>query len=248
VLVSDDLPAEIEYVPSSLRLEERNLTDMEDADEGTVRNRRLEVRLSEVAPNEIVKISFSARLTGKAPAGIGVINGAVVSGQNVTATSSTTAVVVVDPFGVVFSGRGGAASPVPNASVQLLLDQAGANPLQLPAGAGFTPNTDNTNPFQTDGQGHFNFALQAEQLGSPGAPVRYFMKVAAQGYITRMLELSVRPTSNGLFVMSVSALDGQPLARAGSFELVNEPVEINDLAALAFNIPMFEQRGLEINK
>jgi uncharacterized repeat protein (TIGR01451 family) len=248
VLVSDDLPAEIEYVPSSLRLEERNLTDMEDADEGTVRARRLEVRLNEVAPNQIVKISFSARLTGKAPAGIGVINGATVSGQNVTAVSSTTAIVVVDPFGVVFSGRGGAASPVPNASVELLQDQAGANPLQLPSGAGFTPNTDNTNPFRTDGQGHFNFALQPEQLGSLGAPVRYFMKVTAQGYITRMLELSMRPASNGLFVMSVSALDGQPLARAGGFELVNEPVEINDLAAVAFNIPMFEQRGLEINK
>jgi trimeric autotransporter adhesin len=248
VVVSDDLPAEIEYVPSSLRLEENSLTDAEDADEGLVRNRRLEVHLSEVVPNQVVRISFNARLTGKAPAGVGIINGATVSGQNVVATSSTTAVVVVDPFGVVFSGRGGAAAPVANASVEILLDQAGANPLRIPAGAGFTPNTDNTNPYLTDGQGHFNFALLPEQLGSLNAPVRYFMKVAAQGYITRMLELSVRPGNNGLFVMSVSALDGQPLAQAGSFELVNEPVEITDLAAIAFNIPMFEQRGLEINK
>lgn len=248
VLVSDDLPAEIEYLPSSLRLEENSLTDVEDADQGLVRNRRLEVRLSEVVPNQVVKISFNARLTGTAPAGVGVINGAVVAGQNVAATSSTTAVVVADPFGVVFSGRGGAASPVPNARVELLLDQAGALPLQIPAGAGFTPNSDNSNPFQTDGQGHFNFALRPDQWGSTGAPVRYFMKVAAEGYITRMLELSVRPAGSNLFVMSVSALDGQQLARAGGFELVNEPVEIKDLAAIAFNIPMFEQRGLEINK
>ena len=249
VLVSDDLPAEIEYVPSSLRLEENNLTDAEDADQGMVRNRRLEVRLSEVAPNQVVKIYFDARLTGRATAGVGIINGAVVSGQNVAAASSTTAVVVVDPFGVVFSGRGGAAAPVANARVEILLDQAGANPLQIPAGAGFTPNTDNTNPYLTDGQGHFNFALQPEQLGTLNAPSRYFMKIAADGYITRMLELSVRPaSSNGLFVMNVSALDGQPLAQAGGFELVNEPVEIKDLAAIAYNIPVFEQRGLEINK
>jgi uncharacterized repeat protein (TIGR01451 family) len=248
VVISDELPAEIEYMPASLRLAERNLTDADDADEGVIRNRRLEVHLSEVAPNQVVKISFSARLTGKAPAGLGVINSAVVSGQNVAAVSSTTAVVVVDPFGVIFSGRGGAASAISGARVELLLDQAGSADLQLPSGAGFAPNTDNVNPFQSDGQGHFNFALLPEQLSSVTAPARYFMKVTAHGYITRMLELSLRPGSNGLFKMSVSALDGQPLARAGSFELVNGPVEIDGLAAIAFNLPVFEQRGLEINK
>lgn len=248
VLVSDDLPAEIEYLPSSLRLEENSLTDVEDADQGLVRSRRLEVRLGEVVPNQVVKISFGARLTGTAPAGVGVINGAVVAGQNVAATSSTTAVVVVDPFGIVFSGRGGAAAPVPNARVEILLDQAGTLPLQIQTGAGFTPNTENTNPYLTDGQGHFNFALRPEQQGSTNSPARYFMRVSAPGYITRMLELSLRPGTSGLFIMSVVALDGQPVARAGGFELVNEAVEINDLAAIAFNIPMFEQRGLEINK
>ncbi|MBA2735033.1 MAG: DUF11 domain-containing protein, partial [Acidobacteria bacterium] len=224
VLISDDLPAGIEYVPASLRLEERSLSDIEDADEGMIRNRRLEIRLSEVAPDQIVRISFSARLTGNAPAGVGVINGATVSGQNVTATSSTTAVVVIDPFGIVFSGRGGAASPIPNARIEIFQDQATANPLQIPASAGFAPNTENVNPFLSDGQGHFNFILQSQQLGSLNAPARYFMKITAQGYITRLLEINVRPASDGLFVMSVSALDGQPIARAGSFELVNEPV------------------------
>lgn len=248
VLVSDDLPAEIEYVSSSLRLEEHSLTDIEDADEGMVRNRRLEIRLSEVAPDKIVRISFDARLTGNAPAGVGVINGATVSGQNVTATSSTTAVVVIDPFGIVFSGRGGAAAPVSGARVEILLDQATATLLQIPAGAGFTPNTENTNPFLSDGQGHFSFALLPQQLGSVNVPARYFIKVSAQGYITRMLEINIRPSSDGLFIMTVNALDGQPIARAGSFELVNEQIEISNLAAVAFNIPMFEQRGLEINK
>jgi uncharacterized repeat protein (TIGR01451 family) len=248
VLISDDLPAEIDYVPSSLRLEEHSLTDAEDADEGMIRNRRLEVRLSEVAPDKIVHISFSARLNAGASAGVGVVNSAVVSGQNVAATSSTTAVVVVDPFGIVFSGRGGAAAPVANARVEILLDQATATPLQIPAGAGFAPNAENTNPFLSDGQGHFNFTLLPQQLGSLNAPARYFMKVTAQGYITRMLELNIRPTSDGLFLMSVNALDGQPIARAGGFELVNEQIEISNLAAVAFNVPMFEQRGLEINK
>jgi uncharacterized repeat protein (TIGR01451 family) len=250
VLVSDDLPAEISYVADSLRLEERPLTDTADADEGTLLNdnRRLEIRLSEVAPDQVVRISFKARLTGNAPAGVGVINGAVVSGQNLVPTKSTTAVVVVDPFGVVFSGRGGSAAPIAGASVAILLDQDGANPLQIPAGLGFIPNTENVNPYPADGQGHFSFAFRPDQLGSASAPARYFMKVTARGYITRMLELTVRPTEAGLFAMSVRALDGQPLAKPGGFELVNEDTLINNIAAVALNIPMFEQRGLEINK
>jgi uncharacterized repeat protein (TIGR01451 family) len=248
VLISDDLPAGVEYVASSLRLEERDLTDAEDADEGTIRSRRIEVRLSEVAPNQIVRLSFKARLNGSTPAGVGLTNIAAISALNAAPVQSTTAIVVVDPFGIVFSGRGGAAAPVAGARVEILTDQEGTNHLQIPAGVGFVPNTNNDNPYPTDAQGHFSFAFLPEQLGSQTAPARYFMKVTAHGYITRMLDLGIRPVSDGLFAMTVSALDGQPLARAGGFELVNEPIEINDLAAVALNIPMFEQRGLEITK
>jgi uncharacterized repeat protein (TIGR01451 family) len=248
VLVADDLPAEIDYVPASLRLDERSLTDADDADEGVVRNHRLEVRLSEVAPNQIVRVFFKAKLVGNAPAGVGISNSAQISAQNAQLAESTTAVVVVDPFGVVFSGRGGAASPIPGARVEILQDQASTDPLPIPAGVGFSPNTQNTNPFATDAQGHFSFALLPEQLGSTSVPARYFMKVTAGGYITRMLQLTVRPADLGLFTMTVSALDGQPLAQAGSFELTTDPVQIANLASVALNIPMFEQRGLEINK
>lgn len=248
VLVSDDLPTAIEYVAGSLRLEAGSLTDAEDADEGTVRDRRIEVRLSEVAPNQIVRISFKARLTGNVPAGVGVNNSAALSAQNATPAQSTIAVVVVDPFGIVFSGRGGAAAPIPGARVEIFVDQAGGSLLQIPSGVGFAPNTNNDNPYATDPQGHFSFAFLPEQLGSANTPARYFIKVSAPGYISRLLEINVRPVSTGLFAMNVNALDGQPLARAGGFELVTEAVEISDLAAIAFNIPMFEQRGLEISK
>ena len=44
------------------------------------------------------------------------------------------------------------------------------------------------------------------------------------------------------------ALDGQPLAIAGGFTLVREDVAIDNLADLAFNIPVFEEHGLEIVK
>jgi uncharacterized repeat protein (TIGR01451 family) len=248
VLIADDLPAQIEYVPNSMQLADRALSDANDSDEGTFVNHRIEVRLTEVAPNEVVRVSFKARLVGNVPGGVGINNTAIITGQNVTQTESTTAVVVVDPFGEVFSGRGGAAAPIPGARVEILMDETGTNHLQIPSGVGFTPNTNNDNPYPTNAQGHFSFAFLPEQLGNTATPARYYLRVTSPGYITRMLQLLVHPTGTGFFVMNVSALDGQPLASAGGFDLVNDNIQINDLADVALNIPMFEQKGLEINK
>ncbi|HEX8710026.1 MAG TPA: hypothetical protein VF723_17425 [Pyrinomonadaceae bacterium] len=248
VLLSDELPQGIDYVAGSLRLEERGLTDAADADEGQLSGRRLEVRLAQVVPDQVVRISFMARLNGSAPAGVGVVNEAALSADNASAIKSTTAVVIVDPFGMVFAGRGGGNAPVAGARVELLLDQSGTNHLQLQPGAGFSPNARNENPFATDAAGHFSFALLPGQLGTGGAAAHYFMKVTAAGYVTRMLDFTLRPASAGLFALTVRALDGQPLARAGSFELVNEDVQLDNLAAIVLNVPMFEQRGLGITK
>ena len=44
------------------------------------------------------------------------------------------------------------------------------------------------------------------------------------------------------------ALDGQPIAVAGGFTLVRQDVQIDALADIAFNIPVFEEHGLEITK
>jgi uncharacterized repeat protein (TIGR01451 family) len=249
VVLSDDLPAALEYVADSLQLETRNLSDAQDADEGYVANNRVLVKLAtEVAPSELVYVSFKARLKGSAPAGVGLVNVANFTGLNFPSTQSSAAVVLIDPFGIVFAGRGGSASPIPGANVEVLLDQNGASRLPSVPDVGFTPNAHNDNPFLTDGLGHFSFALTPEQLGTQTNPARYFMRLTAQGYSTRMLEVTVRPAQAGLYALLVHALDGQPLARAGGFDLVREDVSIADLAAMAFNIPMFEQHGMEITK
>jgi uncharacterized repeat protein (TIGR01451 family) len=247
VVVTDDLTDHIDYIPGSLSLENRSLTDAQDTDEGSAQASRLVVQLTEVLPGQIVNISFRATLNGTTPRGVGLINFAEVTGQNIVATRTTTAVVVVDPFGTVFSGRGGAVSPIPGAVVEFLLDQATGSRLDIPAGVGFPPNTQNSNPFTTGQPGHFSFALLPEQLGSEASPARYFIKVSAEGYSTRMLEATLRPQA-GLFALTVRALDGQPIASAGAFDLVNEDVTISNLAAIALNIPMFEQRGLTLTK
>ncbi|MCM3900594.1 MAG: hypothetical protein ND866_02705, partial [Pyrinomonadaceae bacterium] len=248
VVITDDLPSQIEYVASSLSLDNRILTDAEDADEGSVQGRRVIFKLPVVAPGQLVTLSFRARLSGPTPGGVGVINFATLTGQNVQPTTSSTAVVVVDPFGTIFSGRAGGGTPIPGARVAILVDLNESSNLNIPPGVGFSPNVQNENPYAADAMGRFSFALLSEQLGTPVSPAHYFIQVIAQGYSTRMLEITARPSQAGLFTLAVHALDGQPLARAGGFELVREDVNIEDLASIALNIPMFEPRGLEITK
>jgi uncharacterized repeat protein (TIGR01451 family) len=248
VVVTDELPAGVEYVAGSLRLEDRVLTDAEDADEGRLNQGRVQVLLPQVDPGQLVQISFKATIASGATAGVGLVNTATISGQNVRPVSSTNAVVLVDPFGTVFSGRSSGATAIPGARVEILLDQNGTGLLQIPAEHGFVPNTHNENPYATDAEGHYSFAFTPEQLGTEAAPIHYFMRITATGYVTRMLELIAQPTRAGLFGLTVHALDNQPLARAGRFDLVNEDVQIEDLAAIALNVPMFERRSLEITK
>jgi uncharacterized repeat protein (TIGR01451 family) len=248
VVVDDLLPAAIEYVPSSLQLNDRVLSDALDGDEGSVQNGAIKVLLAHVNPGEVFRINFKARLSGSVAGGTGIVNNASFTGDNVPPIKTVNATVVANPFGLVFAGRAGSSAPIPGARVQVLTDQGGENFVRLPSDAGFTPNEKNENPFSSDAQGHFSFALSPDEIGSENSTANYFMKVTAPNYITRMVQLSLRPTQAGLFSLMVHAVDSQPLASAGGFDLVREDVRINDLAALALNVPMFEPAGLQIVK
>ncbi len=245
LVVADQLPAGVAYVSGSLMLNDRTLSDAIDADEGSAQNNLINFRFASVKPGEGFRISFKSRLSGSASAATGLVNQATFSADNVAALKSSSATVVVDPFGVVFAGRAGSSAPIPGARVELLRDQDGANYLQLPADGGFNPNPKNENPFATDGAGHFSFVPGKDDIGNSA---NHFLRISAQGYITRMIQASLRPTDAGLFALSLHSVDGQPLAVAGGFDLIREDVHINDLAALATNIPMFEASTLQIVK
>lgn len=252
VVLTDDIPAGIEYVAGSLRLESNNttkeLSDAQDTDEGYARGQHLELRLAEVAPDQIVRFTFKAQLGITASAGIGLVNVAQVFSDNTSVAKTNSVVVLADPFGTVFSGRGGAASPVPGATVSVFSDRALTILLPLTASNGFIPNNGNVNPFATDFLGHFSFLLSDAQIGPVSSPAKYYMQVTAPGFTPRLIELTVGSGDNGLFSLTQRALDGQSLAIAGGFTLVREDVTINNLANLAFNIPLFEEHGLELTK
>ncbi|HLL13977.1 MAG TPA: hypothetical protein VK388_02755 [Pyrinomonadaceae bacterium] len=247
VLVADDLPAGLQYVPGSLRLGARSLTDAADADEGqAVSLRRFEVRIAEVQPNEVVTINFRAQVTGDIAPGTGAVNRATLSGENFDSGQTSIATAVVNPFGTVYAGRSGGAVTVGGARVTLVTDPTTRTPLPTTAGIGFTPNLSNDNPYTTAPGGLFSFALTPAQLA---VPATYYVNVNAPGYRSRMLEFAVRPSSlAGLYDATVRALDEQPIAESGSFTLTESDVRLANLASVALNIPLFELQTLEINK
>lgn len=247
----DDLPAGIEYVSNSLHLENvvsKDLTDAEDADEGFVRNQHIELRLPELPPDQLIHLSFRAQLSASASAAIGLINFAHLGADNAPPTQSNSAVVVADPFGTVFAGRAGSSVPIPNAKVSVFTDQAQGLFLPLTAEQGLVPNTHNTNPFLSDNLGHFSFTLADFQIGTAIAPAKYFVQVTAPGFIARLIEINVSGSEFGLMTIRERALDGQPIAASGGFTLVREEVTTENLSDIAFNIPMFEEHGLELTK
>ncbi|NNE98490.1 MAG: DUF11 domain-containing protein, partial [Pyrinomonadaceae bacterium] len=249
VVVSDELPEELSYIAGTLKLDGVTLTDAEDADEGHVIGKNVIVRLADpLIPGEIVKITFKALVDGSAAPGQGVVNVASVSADNAVTAETTQAIAVIDPFGTVYAARGGASSPIPGATVTILTDANSGNALPIPSGQGFEPNIDNTNPFLTDNQGRFAFALRPDQLGTPSQPAVYVVRVTAQDFRSRLIQISLSPAGNGLFRMVVSALDGLPVAIADGFALTENDVEISSIADIAFNIPMFEETTIEVNK
>ncbi|HEX3083211.1 MAG TPA: hypothetical protein VHP99_01710, partial [Pyrinomonadaceae bacterium] len=248
LLVADQLPAGISYVPGSLMLEDRRLSDAIDTDEGSVQNNLINVRFATVKPGEGFHLSFKARLSAAAISGSGLVNQANFSADNMTPLPSSSATIVVDPFGVVFAGRAGGSTPIPGARIDLLRESSGDNYLRLPPDGGYLPNSKNENPFATDSAGHFSFVPGQDEIGAPSTEANYYLRISAQGYITRMIQASLHPTQAGLFALGLHALDGQPLAVAGGFDLVRDDVRIRDLAAVALNIPMFETSSLQIVK
>lgn len=245
VVITDDLPNELRYASGSLRIENRPLTDAAGDDEGSAAGQRIEFRLAQpVAPNAVVNLTFQATLTGQIPAGTGVSNVANLTATNAPATVSNPAIVIVNPFGIVYSGNSGAGVPIAGANVTVFSDSQMTTPVVFPP-IGFEPNTDNVNPFVSDSQGRYSFAFgqSASLVETP-----YFVNVTAESYRARMLEVTATPDAGGLFDLRVRSLDGMPIAVAGGFELTTENVAINDVAAIAMNIPMFARSSLEISK
>ncbi|MGQ0763556.1 MAG: DUF7927 domain-containing protein [Acidobacteriota bacterium] len=244
VVMTDRLPPTMEYVTSSLRLNHNLVSDAIDADEGSVVNNTVQMRLPRVNPGEAFRVTLSARLANVVTPGVGVVNKANFTADNAAPVRTTDAVVVADPLGLVFAARGGSSAPIGGARIELFANADGTRLVTLPPNSGFVPNSANANPFATDSAGHFSFKLSSESIVGE---TNYFMKISAPGFLTRMIQLTLRPTHSGLFALTQHAADGQELADS-AFVLVRNDISVENLAALVMNIPMFEARGLQVIK
>lgn len=247
ILFFDDLPEGLEQVSGSLKLNEK-IPGAGGPSPANLSASRVEISIPPLAPGQAAQVEFQVRVTAKAPAGHGLLNVGEISGLNFASIRTTETVVLVDPFGVVFAARGGPDAPISGARITLLADTSGVTPVAIPAGGGLPPNTENQNPDVADSEGRYNFRLLPEQLGSAAAASTYYLRVSADGFKTRMLRVSTSATHSALFQATVTAIDGQAIAGADGFSLVNDPITFQDLGSLSPDVPMFETHGLEIDK
>jgi uncharacterized repeat protein (TIGR01451 family) len=251
-VVTDPLPAGFTTVPGTLLLDGSPLTDAADGDPGEAAGGAVTVRFPALAPGETHRIEFHARIDSSVAQGTLLSNKASFTASGVASIDSARALVLVDPFGQVFHAAGG--SPLPGARVSLLSDAAGTL-LALPPlpGTGATPNVDNTNPFAADSAGRFSFLFDPAVAGVPGSTETTYLRVTLPGFLSRRVQVD-RVSSAGstpaapVFTLTLTALDGLPLASPGSFSLVQGPVVVPDVSAVASNIPLFPESSLVVTK
>jgi uncharacterized repeat protein (TIGR01451 family) len=245
VRVLDQLPEGLTFVAGSLRLTTLNqtvaLTDAADSDAGDVSGQTVQVRLPSVAQDQIVRLDFSARVDSQ-PSGTVLINRATVSADNAPQATTRDVRVIVSPQGKVFDGDGGQSSPV-KATLRVLSSSSQGPLLGLPSGTGFVPNEPNVNPYSTSADGMYSF-----RITPPAQADTYFLLCDAGGYKPRVIQVSVTPQDGVRYGVTLTALDGQPLAVANGFSLTGAAVSFSALGAFAWNVPMFSTGGVEITK
>ena len=247
VRIVDELPEGLEYVAGSLQLDGARVSET-TADAVSDSDSRVVVSIPSLAAGQAAEIAYQIRVQAGPLGGRGLVDYGEISGENFAPIRTNETVVLVDPFGIVFAGRGGLNKPIPGAKVSLLLDTSTNTALQLSPGAGFPPNTENQNPVIANSEGRYNFRLLPEQLGSVSAAATYYLHVSAPGFMSRMLKASLSATHSGLFRATFTAIDGQAIVGANGSSLVRESVTIDDLGSLSPNIPLFETHSLEIDK
>jgi uncharacterized repeat protein (TIGR01451 family) len=248
IVYLNNLPAGLEYLPGSIKLDGKPLSNAQVASEGTVSSSLVEAGMQSLAPGQSARIEYQVRVKENVTPGRGLVNYGIISGQNFASVKTNDTVVIIDPFGIVFAARGGSGTPVPGAIVTLLTDTSNNIRVNLPNGPGFPPNINNANPDVADSQGRYSFTLLPEQLGSAVAAATYYLHATAPGFMDRTLSVSLSASHSGLFQATFAALDGQAIAEANGYRLVRDAVTIADLAALSANIPMFETHSLGIDK
>ena len=238
VVVSDTIPRGITPIAASVLL---NGTTPPTGSV-TLSGQTLTVTIPSLAPATPETVSFGATVAANGASGSSAVNVASISADNAARASSTAAAVLAGTANVVYDGLAGQSQTIGGALVTLL-DPSTKQPIAI-SGTPFAPNTSNTNPFQTGSGGAYAFGLAPNQIG----PVTYLMSITAPGYENRQIQVTLTPTTGGLYSVTLTAEDGQLLAQAGGFTLVQGPVTLSNVYGLFGNIPLFRAQSVTIVK
>ncbi len=224
---TDTLPAGVTVDAASVKINGSPAASV------AVSGQTLTVRVGTLAAGATVDVSFAAAIASALPLGSSYVNVAQVSADGVSAQNTTAAGVLIGTADLVFDPANGNAA-VAGATISLL-DAAGAV-VALPH-----------NPCVSGAAGTYGFALSASHIPAGGTTL--YLVVSAPGYVSRRIRLMLTPTANaGLYDVATSAIDGEPLARAGGYTLTNSVVSLQNVLGLFGNIPLFKAQTLGIDK
>jgi uncharacterized repeat protein (TIGR01451 family) len=238
VVLTDVFPAGV--VPSLSSVQLNGVSVLGTA---TLNGQTLTVGVGTLQPGTVYTLTVAAAVATSLPLGTSIVNTATLASANATPVTSSPASGLVGTANVVYDGYAGATLPIPGATVSLV--SSSNTQVPLPAGLGLAPNTANSDPFVTGTGGVYTFGLGPTQIG----PVTYTIVITAPGYVSRRIQVTLTPSTLGsLYSVTLTALDGLPLAVPGGYALTSAPVTIPALYGVFGNLPMFRTQSIQITK
>ena len=222
----------------------------------TLSGQTLSVPLGTLNAGATDDVSFDSLVENVATLGAAFVNVASLSADGISPLSTTPAVVFIGTADVVYDPAANN-MPVQGATVSLLDDSNNLVPLTSSNASQFrgtctpltsTPAAVNTqNPYTTTAGGTYGFALQPSQV-APGGSI-FHITVSTPGYLNRRIKAVVTPSSTlGLYDVTASAEDGQPIAQAGAYSLTTGSSSLDNIFGLFGNLPLFKKQTIAIDK
>jgi uncharacterized repeat protein (TIGR01451 family) len=257
VVMSDTFPAGVTPDPASVTL--NGLTTGFTA---KVSGQTLTVAVGTLNVKGVDIIRVNAAVSGAQVAGVSAVNVASVSADGLPATPTTAATVLVGTSNVVYDGLGGPGKTISGAVVTLV-DPTTNKPIALTS-TGVAPNTANANPYVTGGDGVYQFSPFMTGATTPLS--HFIITIVTPNYANRRIDVTTSPTTVGasgtsaaarsprdaatpqLYTVTLTSLDGQPLAQAGGFTLTTSNVRLADVFNLLGNLPLFSARPITVTK
>jgi uncharacterized repeat protein (TIGR01451 family) len=244
-VVVDTVPAGIRPVAASVQLDGVPAS-------ATLAGNTLRISVGTIAPGTTHVLTIAATVDAAAPAGVSYVNVASIGADGIAFASTTPAGVFVGTSNVVFDALLGRGHPIAGAIVTLV-DSATLQPLALRRALGAAAGTvpagtvpAGSNPFVTGADGTYAFPAISP---APGGSVAFTILVRAAHYRDRAIAATLVADAGGtLSTVTLTALDGQPLATAGGFTLTPTTVRLDNVDGLLGNIPLLPAAALIVAK